>query len=171
VLDLRTSKWFAVYTLPRNEKKVLERLSDCGIEVFLPIQKKLKKWSDRKKVVEEPLIRSYVFVRIKEQEYYTVLKTTGVIRYVSFEGKAVPIPEKQIDLLKKFLEQNYSIEVIEEQIEPGEMIEITMGSMMGVAGELVEHNGAKKVIIRIDHISHSLLVTLPRDYIVKIAKF
>jgi transcription antitermination factor NusG len=167
VLDLRTSKWFAVYTQPRNEKKVFERLSISGVETFLPLQKKLKKWSDRKKVVEEPLIRSYIFVRISELDYYTVLNTTGVIRYVSFEGKAVPIPDRQIDLLKKFLEENYTVEAIEAKFEPGELVEIRMGSMMGVTGEVVEHNGAKKIIIRIDHISHSLLVTLPKEYIIK----
>jgi transcription antitermination factor NusG len=127
----------------------------------------LKQWSDRKKVSEEPVIRSYIFVRIVEKDYYKVLNTAGVIRYITFEGKAAPIPDKQIEVLRQLLEQNLAIEAVEEQLQPGEMVEIRMGSMMGITGELVEHNGAKKVIIRIDHVSHSLLVTLPKEYIAK----
>jgi transcription antitermination factor NusG len=167
VLDIRTPRWFAAYTKPKNEKKVLERLTAIGIEAYLPLQKRLKQWSDRKKVSEEPVIRSYIFVRIVEKDYYKVLNTAGVIRYITFEGKAAPIPDKQIEVLRQLLEQNLAIEAVEEQLQPGEMVEIRMGSMMGITGELVEHNGAKKVIIRIDHVSHSLLVTLPKEYIAK----
>ncbi len=167
MLDIRTPRWFAAYTKPKNEKKVLERLTAIGIEAYLPLQKRLKQWSDRKKVSEEPVIRSYIFVRIVEKDYYKVLNTAGVIRYITFEGKAAPIPDKQIEVLRQLLEQNLAIEAVEEQLQPGEMVEIRMGSMMGITGELVEHNGAKKVIIRIDHVSHSLLVTLPKEYIAK----
>lgn len=167
VLDIRTPKWFAVYTLPKNEKKVLGRLTGIGIEAYLPLQKRIKQWSDRKKVIEEPVIRSYIFVRIAEKDYYKVLSTIGVIKYITFEGKAASIPEKQIEVLRQLLEQNFTIEAVEKKLQPGEMVEIRMGSMMGLTGELVEHNGSKKVIIRIDHVSHSLLVTLPKEYVAK----
>ncbi len=171
MLDIRTPRWFAAYTKPKNEKKVLERLTAIGIEAYLPLQKKLKQWSDRKKVIEEPIIRSYIFVRIVEQDFYKVLNTFGVIKYITFEGKAVPIPDKQIEVLKQLLEQNFTIEAVEEKLQPGEMVEIRMGSLMGLTGELIEHNGSKKVIIRIDHVSHSLLVTLPKEYVAKAIKF
>lgn len=167
MLDIRTPRWFAAYTKPKNEKKVLERLTANGIEAYLPLQKSLKQWSDRKKLVEEPVIRSYIFVRITEKDYYKVLNTVGVIRYVTFEGKAAPIPNKQIEILRLLLEQNFAIEAVDEQLQPGEMVEIRMGTLMGITGELVEHKGTKKVIIRIDHISHSLLVTLPKEYVSK----
>jgi len=164
------SRWYAAYTKPRNEKKVFDRLVISGIEVFLPLQKRLKQWSDRKKMVEEPLFRSYIFVKISAKEYYNVLNTPGIVRYITFEGKAVPIPERQIDQIKQLLEQDIEIEAVEEKIEPGTIVEIRFGSLMGLLGELIDHQGKKKVVIRIDHISHSLLVTLPSKYIVKTTK-
>jgi len=160
-------RWYAAYTKPRNEKKVLDRLVNAGIEAYLPLQRSLKQWSDRKKMVEEPLFRSYIFVKISGADYYRVLNTNGIVRYITFEGKAVPIPEKQIDLIKQLLEQNIEVESVQENIEPGTKVEVKFGSLMGLVGELIEHKGVQKVVIRIDHISHSLLVTLPTKYITK----
>ena len=125
------ARWYAAYTKPRNEKKALERLLAAGIETYLPIQRRLKQWSDRKKMVEEPLFRSYIFVRITQKDYYNVLNTYGVVRYVTFEGKAVPIPNNQIDLIKNLLEQNVEIEAVEESLEPGTRVEVKFGSLIG----------------------------------------
>ncbi|QKG81008.1 UpxY family transcription antiterminator [Tenuifilum thalassicum] len=161
-----SAKWYAVYTKPRNEKKVYTRLVEKGIETFLPLQKRLKHWSDRKKWVEEPLFRSYIFVRVEPKQYYDVLNTMGVVRYVTFEGKAVAIPDKQIEQIKQLLVQDIEIEAVEGYIEPGTKVVVRFGSLQGVEGEMVEHSGKKKVVIRIEHISHSLLVTLPAEYVV-----
>jgi len=158
--------WFAVYTKPRNEKKVYARLVEKGIETFLPLQKRFKQWSDRKKLVDEPLFRSYIFVRIGQKEYYNVLNTMGVVRFVTFEGKAAPIPDRQIDQIKELLVQDIELEAVSGIIEPGTKVEVRFGSLQGIEGEMVEHAGKKKVIIRIDHISHSLLVTLPAGYVI-----
>jgi len=168
---MKHEHWHALYLRPKSEKKVLQVIQALGIEAYLPLQKKLKKWSDRKKVVEEPLFRSYIFVRVSRKEYFSVLNIDGVIKYVSFEGKAATIPNRQIEMVKKLLEQNYTIEVVDETIPVGETVEITVGSMMGLVGQLVEHKGLKKVIVRVDHVSHSLLVTLPKDYVQKTIQF
>ncbi len=159
--------WYAAYTKPRNEKKVYERLCEKGIETFLPLQKKIKQWSDRKKMVEEPLFRSYIFVKIDSKDYYNVLNTPGVVRYITFGGKAAPIPERQIAMVKQLLVQDLEIETLDESLEPGTIVEIKFGGLMGLEGELVQHSGKKKVVVRIDHISHSLLVTLPSEFIAK----
>jgi len=167
VLDIRQPHWLAAYTKPRNEKKVYRRLVDAGIETFLPLQKRMKQWSDRKKLVEEPLLRSYIFVRITEKDYFRVLGTPGVVRYVSFEGKAAPIPDRQIDTLKMLIGEQVNIEVLEHDISPGEKVVIELGTMRGFEGELVRIAGENRVVIRIEHVTHSLLVTLPSHYIVK----
>jgi transcription antitermination factor NusG len=167
VLDIRQPHWLAAYTKPRNEKKVYRRLVDAGIETFLPLQKRMKQWSDRKKLVEEPLLRSYIFVRITEKDYFRVLGTPGVVRYVSFEGKAAPIPDRQIDTLKMLIGEQVNIEVLEHDISPGEKVEIELGTMRGFEGELVRIAGENRVVIRIEHVTHSLLVTLPTHYLVK----
>lgn len=159
--------WYAAYTKPRFEKKALKRLEEAGFEAYLPLQRRLKQWSDRKKMVEEPLFRSYIFVRITYKDYFNVLNTPGIVRFITFEGNAVPIPDRQIEQVKRLLEHNVDLEAVEERIEPGSRVEIRSGSLMGIEGELVEHQGKRKVVIRIDHISHSLLVTLPANYITK----
>jgi transcriptional antiterminator RfaH len=167
-LDIKKDpRWYAAYTKPRNEKKVYDRLIAAGIETYLPLQRLLKQWSDRKKMVEEPLFRSYIFVRITQKDYYNVLNTNGLVRYITFEGKAVPIPDNQINLIKQLLEENLEVESVDEFLEPGVTVEVKLGSLVGLTGELIEHKGKKKVIVRIDHISHSLLVTLPTQYVTK----
>jgi transcription antitermination factor NusG len=168
--NLKDPHWLAAYTKSRNEKKVYDRIIDEGYEAYLPLQRRLKQWSDRKKWVEEPLLRSYVFVRITQKDYYKVLSINGLIRFVSFEGKPVPIPAKQIDVLKMLLGQQLEIETVEVNIEPGDVVDIQIGSMTGFSGELVRHQGKSKVVIQIDHVSHKLLVTLPANYVVKSLK-
>ena len=85
-------KWFAIYVKSRSEKKVLKLLEDIGVESFLPLITRVNQWSDRKKKVEEPLFRSYLFVNIPLSDYYTVLNVNGVVKFITFERKPVPVP-------------------------------------------------------------------------------
>lgn len=170
MIEKETPQWFAIYTKSRNEKKVNERLLAQGFEAYLPIQKKLRQWSDRKKWVQEPLLTSYVFVKVSPLEIYKVLRLPGVVQFVSFEGKPAPIPQEQIDVLKMFLGQQLDVEVLSEELEPGDWVEITIGSLIGFRGELVSHQNQNKILIKLDHISHQLLVTLPANYVAKAVK-
>ena len=152
--------WYAAYTKSRNEKKVLVLLQKENIEAYLPLQKKLKLWSDRKKWVEVPLFNSYIFVKISSKEYYDVLKTSGIVKFISFEGKAVPIPENQIQLLKKIVDLQIDYEISSEIFNKGEQIRINAGSFAGVFGEVIEIRENKKFLIRIDPIGYSLLIDM-----------
>ena len=158
-------KWYAVYTKSRNEKKVNELLAEKGIESYLPLQKTLKQWSDRKKFVEEPLFRSYIFVRIDYKHHIDVLQTQGVVTFVKFAGKPEPVPDKQIEAVKMLLAENYDFEVTNENLKIGDKVEVTQGAMKGLQGELVEYRGKKKVVIRIDTIGQNLLVDIPAAYV------
>lgn len=163
--NLPHKKWFAIYTLPRAEKKVAERLEKAGIRHYLPLFKQLKKWSDRKKWVEEPLFKSYLFVQISESEYYKVLNTHGVVRYITFSGKAVPVPENELNIIKKLLiEYPDELEVI-ENLEPGTPIEIIAGPMMGVTGELIDYRGEKRASIKVEYINQSVLINIPSSFL------
>ena len=152
--------WYAAYTKSRNEKKVLALLQKENIEVYLPLQKKLKQWSDRKKWVEVPLFNSYIFVKISEKEYYQVLQTPGIIKYISFEGKAVSIPENQILALQKIVEGNLNFEISSEIFKKGDQIRIDSGSFAGIYGELIEVRENRKFLIRIEPIGYSLLINM-----------
>ena len=77
-------KWYALYTRPRAEKLVYQRLVEAGIETFLPLQKTYRMWSDRKKLVEKPLLSSYVFVKTNKKSFQKVYKTNGVVKFISF---------------------------------------------------------------------------------------
>jgi transcription antitermination factor NusG len=157
--------WFAVYTKSRFEKKVYSHLSEQSIEAYLPLQKKLRQWSDRKKWIEEPLISSYVFVRITEKEYFRVLNTPGVVCYVSFSGKAAPIRDAHIETLKKILATGSEFELTSEKIQPGESVEIVVGRLLGTQGELIQYKGNTKVLIRIGDTGHSLVLTIPVNHL------
>ena len=89
-------KWLAVYTRPRWEKKVNQLLAEKGVERYCPLNKIRRKWSDRVKVVEEPLFKSYVFVKVNDEDRTDVRMTPGVINFVYWQGKPAVIKEKEI---------------------------------------------------------------------------
>jgi transcriptional antiterminator RfaH len=155
--------WYALYTFSRTEKRVKERLEETNIEVFLPLTRKLRKWKDRKKYVDEPMISSYVFVKVSEREYYNVLEIEGIVRYVTFSGKAAPIPEWQIDIMKKIVDSKYPVMLTVEKLQPGSKIRIISGVFTGIEGEMVDFRGKKNLIIRIDQVGQSILVNLPNE--------
>ncbi|MCK5730324.1 MAG: UpxY family transcription antiterminator [Draconibacterium sp.] len=152
--NIDQKKWCVVYTRSRAEKKVREELTINNIECFLPIQKKLRQWKDRKKWVEVPLMSGYCFVNILRKEYDKVLQINNVVCYVTFEGKAAVIPEQQINSLKQMLQQNdFEVSVSQESFKLGKKVEIIEGPMIGLKGELVEARGKNKFIIRLKQIS------------------
>ncbi|MEI6062020.1 MAG: UpxY family transcription antiterminator [Bacteroidota bacterium] len=165
--DPGESRWYAAYTKSRTEKKILARLTDGGFEAYLPIQRKRHQWSDRLKWVEEPLIRSYIFIRVNESEYYNAINVPGLVCYVTFEGKAAPIPDKQIEILKMLLHQGAEMEVSNERFEAGQKIIVVSGTLVGMQGEMVEYRGKKKVLVRLGTTGTNILVTVSLDLIEK----
>lgn len=161
-------KWFAVYTAPKAEKKVSIRLEQQGIDHYLPVQRLLKQWSDRKKWVEEPLFRSYLFVHITEAHYYPVLNTHGVVKFISFGGTAESIPDFQIETIRRLLMESTDIEVTHEVFEPGTPIEVIAGPLMGTLGELISYRGEKRIAVKIHTLDTSVLINIPEPYVVPI---
>lgn len=158
-------RWYAAYTKSRSEKKVLKRLTENGFEAYLPIRRKRHQWSDRLKWVEEPLIRSYIFIRVNERDYYNAINTPGLVCYVTFEGKAAPIPDRQIDVLKMLLHEGAEIEVSNDRFAPGEKIIVVSGTLVGMQGEMIEYRGRKKVLVRLGTTGTNILVTVSLDII------
>jgi len=152
--------WYACITRPRSEKLAFSRLSEVGIESYLPLQKSRRRWSDRIKWVDIPLFRSYVFVRVNHDLSRQVLVTEGIVRYVAFGERPVPIPDRQIEAVKLLLGQGVDLEVTSENFTPGAAIEVIAGPLIGLKGELVQVRGSKKVLIRVGDIGQGLLVTI-----------
>jgi transcriptional antiterminator RfaH len=161
-------KWYAIYTNPRAEKRVAERLEEKGIHVYLPLQKKLRQWSDRKKWVETPLFSSYIFVKIDRRDYDRVLQTNGVVKYITFEGRAVAIPQNQIDNLRIVVDSNADVETTWETRRKGEKVRVNGGPLKGLEGVLISDGGRKKVLVQVDRLDQNLVVEVPLGLIDKI---
>jgi transcription antitermination factor NusG len=161
-------KWYAIYTRPRAEKLVYERLVEAGIETFLPLQRTYRIWSDRKKLVIKPLLSSYVFVKTIHKHFPVVYKTNGVVKFISFEGQPVSIPLKQIDNLRLLINADAEIEVSSEQFDKGDNVEVIAGVLTGLTGELIKIGGKKRVVVRIDRLDQNLVLTIPVSFLKKI---
>ena len=153
-------KWYPVYTNPRAEKKAYTLLTQKGIECYLPLYRQQKQWSDRKKWVDEPLIKSYVFVRIATSQLTEVLMTNGICRFLYFSGKVASMPDRQIEQLKLLLATETDLEVFEQNFTKGEKVRIVAGPLQGLLGELIEFETQKRLLIKIDHIGQSILVKI-----------
>ncbi len=157
-------KWFAVYVKSRNEKKVFKLLDDINIESFLPLITRVKLWSDRRKKVEEPLFRSYIFVKISLKDYYTVLNIPGVVKFVCFEKNPVPVPENQIVAIKQYInEDDLHDDINYNDFKEGEMVMIKFGQMKGLVGRFVKIKGKHRIIIEIEAVGQSLPISISRS--------
>lgn len=165
VINKNDRHWHAIYVKSRFEKKVYAQLQELGIEAYLPLIKRLKQWSDRRKKVEEPLFKSYVFVRTNEKEYFTVLNATGVVKFVSFEHKAVVVPDNQILAIKHYIddyEQDKEENAMRnEDLKIGQMVRITHGPLQGLIGRL-ESVKDKRLVVFIETVGQYLPVNIPR---------
>ena len=138
--------------------EVLKLVDEKGIDVFLPTVKKLRQWKDRKKWVTVPLFNNYLFVNIDYKERYPVLESKGVVRIITFMGKPVPIPDKQIEYLQIAIKEPEKIEV-EELIPVGKPVLITSGPFKGIEG-IISESRSNNVLIAIDSINKSVSITV-----------
>ena len=165
--SLQTQKqWHVIYTRSRAEKKVVQELNTNNIECFLPLQKQLRQWKDRKKWVETPLIPGYCFVNITRKEYDKVLQLSNVVNYITFERKAAIVSQSEIEALQMMLHQfDFEVNVTMENFKPGKLVEVIEGPMVGLNGELIECRGKNKFALRIEQINTSFLVEIPASYL------
>ena len=132
-------KWFALYTKSRWEKRAYQQLVEKGIETYLPLEKRLKQWSDRRKWVEEPLIRSYIFVKTTEHDLQQALNTPGIVTVIRFSGRPAPVQEKEIALIRSVLSSEEEFEVTGDAFALGQKVCVDHGTLKGLEGELVQH--------------------------------
>ena len=159
-------KWYALYTKPRWEKKIDTVLIRKGIESWCPLQKIERQWSDRKKIIEDPLFKSYVFVRIDTTERSKVLMTDGVLNFVHYLGKPAVIKNAEVDIIKKYLaEKDASISIISKEgfIEETKII-VNHGVFMGNEGTVIR-GGKKKVYVKLESLGQVMVVEFPAEFL------
>lgn len=159
-------KWFALYTKPRWEKKIDSVLLRKGIESWCPLQKVERQWSDRKKIIEDPIFKSYVFVRITPDERTKVLMTDGVLNFVHYLGKPAVIKDEEVETIKKYLaEKDASIAILSEEGFQNEMkIKVNHGVFMGNEGTVIR-GGKKKVYVKLESLGQVMVVEFPAEYL------
>lgn len=135
--------WYALYTKPRWEKKVAELLAEEGFENYCPINKVTKQWSDRKKVVLEPIFKGYVFVKVADAQKWSLRKVDGVLNFVYWLGKPATIREDEIVTIKKFLSEFKDVEVSSIALELNSSVKIKTGLLMDYQGVIVELIGSR----------------------------
>ena len=158
-----TKKWLAVYTRPRWEKKVNLLLAEKGLESYCPLNKVRRKWSDRVKLVEEPLFKSYVFVKVSDEDRTAVRMTPGAINFVYWEGKPAVIKEKEILAIKRFLDEYENVEARSSaDLKINQRVRITNGSLMDQEGKVldVRHKTAR---VAIDSLGYILIAHIDRS--------
>ena len=162
------NKWYLLYTAPRAEKKVALELNKREFVTFLPLQKKIVQWSDRKKTIESPLFSSYIFIYTSLSYYYELLNIPGIVKFVNFQGQPVELKESQIDLIKLMVASYSDIEAVNEVFEKGESVKIIAGPLQNQIGELIEYKSNKKVMVKIENTGFSLIVQLPNNILRKV---
>jgi len=155
------AQWYALYTRSRFEKKLLGELTDRSVEVFLPMREVLSRWKDRKKRIWIPLFPGYVFVNQVDtpENRYRILNIPGAVRFVGNEGHAQPIPEEQIESVRRFLESSVSVDPY-PYMQLGARVEVIAGPLKGIQGILVEKRGRFRFVIQVDLIRQAVSVEI-----------
>ena len=131
-------KWYAVYTKPRWEKKVYGLMVERGYEAYCPLNRVQKKWSDRVKWVEEPLFKSYVFVRVSEGGLPDVRLVSGVVNFVYWLGKPAVVSDRDIMIIRKFLNDHTEVKAEPLVLRTDEKVRIRRGAFMDKEAKVVK---------------------------------
>lgn len=168
--ESRQKNWHAVYVSSRTEKKISETLNGKGIEAYVPIVKTMRQWSDRKKMVELPLLNGYVFVNISNTENDKVMQTKGVVNFVRSEGKIAIVREIEIDRLKQLVALGYHLEAngITKEYKEGDKVKITSGVLKGIEGYVVDAGENKQIEVLLESIGQCIRVKLPNELLISL---
>jgi transcription antitermination factor NusG len=155
-------KWYAVYTKPRWEKKVFERLCSEQLEAYCPQNRVRKQWSDRMKWVEEPLFKSYVFVKVGEEEMTRVRMVNGVVNFVYWLGKPAVVKNKEIEIIRKFLNTYREVQAVPLDLKTDSRVTIQRGVLMDKNARILKVFN-NKVQVVIESIGYTLVALVDKS--------
>jgi transcription antitermination factor NusG len=160
--------WYALYTKPRWEKKVQKGLAQRGLEAYCPLNKVKRKWSDRIKTIEEPLFKSYVFVKVAEGEKSEVRYVDGVLNFVYWNGKPAVVKDEEIIEIRKFLSEYDDVQVSNIDISPADQVMLTTGVMMGATGRVLRVLSKNQVEVYIDSLGFKITARFEKKNLSKV---
>jgi len=156
-----TLSWYAILSRSRHEKVASAALTKSGITTFLPIVSQVRRWSDRRKIVEMPLFPGYLFVQIpnSSEAQLQVLKATGVAQFIGNRQGPIPVPDKEVAAVNAVLRAQVECSPY-PFLRVGQRVRIRGGSLEGIEGILIAHESASKLVISIEIIQRSLAVSV-----------
>lgn len=163
--------WLAVYTKPRAEKRLSEALTKKGIANYLPLIRIRRKWSDRYKIIEEPLFHSYLFVHINpETEVLEVLRLPNALNIVQHGGKPAVLSEEEISILRfTSTELGDSLTVRDSsELVPGDRLMMTNGPFKGKEAVIVKNQGRTSIVVTFPSLNKQLEVAVPVDMVQRV---
>jgi transcription antitermination factor NusG len=151
-------QWYAVWTRSRHEQVVRDQLERKSIAAFLPTITRWSRWKDRKKKIDWPLFPGYCFARFDVEDSLPVLKCTGVVNIISFDGKPAPIPEYELDSIRLLIGSDLQFDPC-PMIREGMMVEVVHGPLRGVIGRLLRKESAKaRLVLSVNLIGQAVSV-------------
>jgi transcriptional antiterminator RfaH len=160
--------WYVLVTRSRHEKKCELLLKRKGIEVYLPLQKVMREWSDRRKKVEIPLFSGYLFIFYDGTNRADVLATPGVVRFVRYDQQDAIIPPSQIQSIRFALDHSIPMDIADQHFGEGEEIMIKSGPFAGLYGKIIRYKSKRKLQISIGAIGKFLLIEIGKTLLEKI---
>jgi transcription antitermination factor NusG len=163
--EVQNKKWHALYVSSRAEKKIMDTLLAKGIEAYVPLVRTMRQWSDRKKMVELPLMNGYVFVHILPTENDRTLQTQGVVNFVRLERKIAIVRDVEIERLKQLVELGYHLEAMDlkRNYAEGDKVKITSGALKNVEGYVIKNEQGRFIDVLLESIGQSIRVKLPEE--------
>lgn len=162
-------KWYAVYTKPRWEKKVASLFSENNITNYCPINRVVRQWSDRKKIVYEPLFKPFVFVQITDKEFTAVRMIHGVVNFVSWLGKPARIKDEEIEAIKRFLKDYTNVQLKTVKINVNDTVRIVRGPFVEQEGNVVLVKN-KKVKVTLPSLGYVMIAEVETDDVEVVGK-
>jgi transcriptional antiterminator NusG len=150
-------RWYAVWTRSRHEQVVRSQLDEKNIAAFLPTMARWSRWKDRKKRIEVPLFPGYVFARFDAAARLAVLKCSGVVSIVSFNGEPAPVPDHEIDGIRTLVESTLPFDPC-PTIKTGMLVEVAHGPLKGVVGRLTRKGSQSRLVLSVDLIGQGVSV-------------
>lgn len=169
-MNKENSKWYAVYTKPRWEKKVADLLTRKHVENYCPLNKVQRQWSDRKKIVMEPLFQSYVFVKISADSSSLVRETSGVLNFVYWLQKPAVIRDEEIDVIKRFMNEYHNIQLEKANVNLNDKVRVIGGPLMMLEGNVLEVKH-RTVKVLLPSLGYTLVAEIQKMNIERVSEF
>jgi transcription antitermination factor NusG len=159
------ASWYALYTAPRHEKHLAQQMERRSIPCFLPLYRSVRRWKDRRKQLDLVLFPGYIFVQVALQSRVQVLQLPGAVHLVTFNGQPAPLPNDEIEALRKRLSGSANIEP-HPYLRTGRRVRVRRGPMVGLEGIVVRRKDCCRVVFSIDLIMRSVAVEVDEDDLV-----